>query len=169
MNKKDIVLIFVTIFFIIPISVKASSLNISLNCPTSINKNSYFNCKVHEVSSDGPIVNFQAEVSYTNGISCDSFSSDALESSYVNNKIMVNYESEYLLSNRDIGSINCFMSNVNNTQTVTLDNVNVNVKNGQTIQESVNVNPVFIRPVSDDATLSNLYVNNGNISPRFFI
>jgi hypothetical protein len=65
MNKKDIVLIFVTIFFIIPISVKASSLNISLNCPTSINKNSYFNCKVHEVSSDGPIVNFQAEVSYT--------------------------------------------------------------------------------------------------------
>jgi hypothetical protein len=166
MNKKEILLIITLIIYILmPFKVKA--IDMDLNCPSKVNKNSNFNCVIHENNSENSIASFEANISFTSGINCYGFTSNAKGSTYINNRISIDYGNNYLLSNNDIGSILCKFGNINDVQTITLNNVRVGFENGHSIDGKIN--PSFIEPISDDATLSSLSINNGSLYPAFSV
>ena len=164
MKKKYLFLLILMMFF--PALVSAADVNVSFDCPSTAKNGDTITCTI-KASTDINIKGFQADISASSGLDYEEYATSSGWGGDSGPSTFLVYKSTATKGTLTLGTYTYKVSDsATGNQTVTLDPVEASDENGDTLSVSGKITET-IKILSSDATLSNITVSSGSLSPSF--
>ena len=160
--KRKVIILIIILMIIIPLNTKASSVSVTLDCPTSVTANTEVTCTVSASPSGSNLAGIQFNYSFTNA-TYKSFTVGNGWSTYSNSANGVSLGINEVSGSVNVGTLKVGVGT--SAATISLTNVqgtnnNYDTLNGSNVTKTINIK-------SNNNNLSSLSITGGTLNPSF--